>query len=315
MSLPTINDLQAVDPVLTNILVGYDQSEDRFIADRIFPAVPSEKDSATFYKFDKRYWMNDEMVQRAPGGPYARGDFGVSTDTFTTKQWALGKDIADEERSNSQLPMDLETAAVKWLGLKRLIRKERLFSAAAFVTSVWDTDNTTANDWDDYSISDPVSDIITAKMTVSNNTGLEPNTMAMGYIVYAALENHPDLIDRIKNTQAVTMANVRAALASIFDVASFLVGKATYNATNEASAMTTGTAIIDDDCLVCHVDPSAGVFGATAGKTFFWNGGGGMGVILRNRVDERDSDLIKSKAQFVHKVVASDLGYFFSDIV
>jgi hypothetical protein len=111
------------------------------------------------------------------------------------------------------------------------------------------------------------------------------------------------------------MANVRAALASIFDVASFLVGKATYNATNEASAMTTGTAIIDDDCLVCHVDPSAGVFGATAGKTFFWNGGGGMGVILRNRVDERDSDLIKSKAQFVHKVVASDLGYFFSDIV
>lgn len=314
MSLPTINDVQAVDPVLTNLLIGYMQAEDRFVASRVFPNVPAEKDSGTYYLFTKKYWMSDTMEERAPGGPYPRSGMGVDTDTFTTVQHALAQPIADEVRANSQLPMDLEQAAVMWLAQKNLIRKEVKFAAKAMVSGAWDNTDTTTTDWDDFSLGDPVKDIKTARRTISNSTGKKANTLVCGLIVADALENHPDIIDRVKYTRAATEAEMKSAMAAMFGLANYWVAEASYNTANEGQDFS-ASAIIDDDALVCSVDPSAGIFGATAGKTFTWLPGGGEGLIIQNRLDEIDSDLIKMKAQWDQKVVASDLGYLFTDVV
>ena len=133
MAFPDVNDVQAVDPILQNLLVGYGQSETRFIADRAFPPLSVSTDSGTYYIFTQKYWFSDNMQNRAPGGNYPRGDFGVETTTYTTKQYALSYPLADEVRANSQVPMDLETAAVRWLGSKALINRERLFATEARV--------------------------------------------------------------------------------------------------------------------------------------------------------------------------------------
>jgi hypothetical protein len=114
-------------------------------------------------------------------------DFGVSTATFTTLQKALAYRLADEVRANSQVPMDLETAAVRWLAQQILIAKEISF-ATDFVGAVWDTnDSNSATDWDDFSAGDPVANILTAKMTISNASGYDPNTLVVGEIVHNAL--------------------------------------------------------------------------------------------------------------------------------
>jgi hypothetical protein len=314
MPFPSVSDVQAVDPVLTNMMIGYAQGDARFIANRVFPVVPVEKDSGTYYILTKAYWFADDMKRRAPGTPYARGGFGVSTSTYTTAQWAIAYPVADEERSNSQLPMDLETVGVKWLAQQNLIRRERAFATAAFGTSIWGTDNTTAAKWNDYSNGDPVGNVMTAKRTISLGTGYDPNTLALGYQVHEGLVNHPDVIDRIKYTQAAGMASVESALASIFSVDNYLVSKAAYNSAVEgANASIAG--IITTSALLCLVDPGAGVFGASAGKTFVWQPGGGDGVVLRNRDDLNDADILKCKAQFVQQTTATDLGYYFSAIV
>ena len=150
MTQPTLSDITAVDPVLTNMLVGYKQDADRFIAARLFPVVPVDDKSGTYYIFTKKYWFTDEMQERVPGAEYMRAHFAAETDTYDTVQFALATPIADEIRKANQAPMELETAAVEFLGQKSLIRKERAFAAGFFTTSVWDTDNTTATDWDDF---------------------------------------------------------------------------------------------------------------------------------------------------------------------
>lgn len=314
MPLPTINDVQAVDPVLTNLLIGYMNAADRFVASRVFPSVSVEKDSGTFYKFDKKYFLSDEMEERVPGTKFPRGRFGVSTDTFTTLQYALSSPIADEVRANSQVPMDLEQAAVRWLSQKNMIRKERAFSAAFMAASVWGTDNTTATDWDDFALGDPVTDVQTARRTISVNTGQMPNSIIMGRIVADALENHPDILDRVKYVQVANAGNVAAAMADVLGLLNYWVSDASYNSADEGQSGTYA-AIIDDDALICHVDPGAGIFGATAGKTFVWTPGGGEGLIQNVRLVDEDADLIKMKAQWDQKAVATDLGYFFSGIV
>ena len=123
MPLPTINDVQAVNPVLTNMLIGYQQADDRFVAGRVFPAVPVEKDSGTYFIFTKKYWFLDGLEERAPGASFARTGFGVESSTYKTLQWAVEEPLADETRANSQIPMDLEQAALRHIAQQSLIRK------------------------------------------------------------------------------------------------------------------------------------------------------------------------------------------------
>lgn len=314
MTLPSINDVQAVEPILTNMLIGYQQDDTRFVAGRVFPAVPVDQDSGTYYTIDKTYFFRDELEQRAPGAEFARIDWGLGTATYKTLQWAVDIALADEVRANSQVPMDLEQINLRLLAQRSMIRKEVAWATDFMTTSVWATDDTTADDWDDNMAGDPVDDVLTASRTISNNSGFDPNTMVLGYIVHQAIVNHPDILDRLKYTQAATMSTIEAALAAIFGKSQYIVGKATYSNTNESAAFS-ATAIIDDDCLVCYVDPSAGIFGATAGKTFTWAPGGGAGSIYSHYDNDRHASIIQHKEQWDQKVVATDLGYFFSNIV
>jgi len=317
MPLPTINDVQAVDPVLTNLLVGYMQSDSRFVASRVFPVVPVDKDSGTYFIFTKKYWFVDELEQRAPGAIYAAGGFGVSSTTYTTIQYAKEYIIADETRANSQIPMDLERVGVMWLGQQSLIRKERGFAADFMVTGVWGTDVAGSTDftkWSDYAASDPVANIRTAKRTISTNTGQNANTMVCGEIVEDRLANHPDLIDRLKYTQSATDGTVRGALAAIFGLERLDVSTAVYNSAN-TGASASMAAIIDDDALVCYSPGSASLMTPCAGKTFVWGPGGGAGSIKMDRRSNRDADAVMHKEQWDQASVATDVGYFLSDCV
>ena len=315
MTLPTVNDVQAVEPILTNMLIGYMQDDMRFVSNRVFPYVSVPNDSGTFYLVTKKYFFFDEMEQRAPGAEFARIDFGLSTDTYSTVQWAVDHAIPDEVRANSQVPMDLEQVAVRLLAQRSLIRKEVAWAADFMLNGVWGTtDNNSTTDWDDATSGDPVNDVLTASRTISNNTGIDPNTMVLGYIVHQGIMTHPDILDRLKYTGAATQDMVENALAAIFGKANYWVAKATYSNTNE-SASFSASAIIDDDCLVCHVDAGAGMFGATAGKTFVWPGGGGAGSLYSHYDQDRHASVIQHKEQWDQKATATDLGYLFLDVV
>lgn len=315
MAQPTHSEVQAVDPVLTNLLIGYQQADTRFVANRVFPLVPVELQGFTYYIVTKKYWFLDEMKGRTPGAAFARSGYGVSTATGYANTWGLEHPIADEARKNNQTPMALEQTGSKWLAQQSLIRRERAFSADFMVTGVWGTDdNNATTDWDDFTSGDPFSDILTAKRTISNNTGVDPNSMTLGYIVHVALQNHPDIIDRIKFVQIAGLRTVETALQSLFDIANYNVGKATYNSANEGQTMS-ATAIIDDDCLVHYTTPTPGLFEASAGYTFAWAGGGGGGEMVQYREQSSKSDILQNSEAWDQKAVATDVGYFFADVV
>ena len=315
MAQPTHDDVQAVEPVLTNMLVAYMQGDTRFVASKVFPEVRVEKDSGTYYVFTKKYWFTDELAARAPGSDFGQLGYGVSTATYTTIQYAGAHPIPDEVRLNSQIPMDLETAGVRFLGQKSLLRKEVAFSADFMVNSVWaNNDNNSTTDWDDFSAGDPVSDVMTARRTISNGTGMDANTMVMGYIVHQAIVNHPDILDRIAYVQIGNQPNIEANLAAIFGVDNYWIAKGSYTNTNEGQTFS-ASAIIDDDCLITYTTSSPGIFEASGGYTFAWGGGGGMGSIYRYRDGGKHADLLQHKEQWDQKVVATDLGYLYIDVV
>ena len=195
-----------------------------------------------------------------------------------------------------------------------MIRKEVAFSTDFMAASVWGTtDNNSTTDWDDTTSGDPVNDVNTAMRTISDATGYMANTLVCGYIVEQALVQHPDIIDRIKYVQVATAGNLNTAVSAVLGL-NVLTSRASYSNTNEAATFS-ASAIIDDDALICYVDSMAGIFNATAGKTFAWGGGGGAGTVYRDPARRNHSDVAQHKEQWDQVAVAADCGYIFLDVV
>ena len=110
------------------------------------------------------------------------------------------------------------------------------------------------------------------------------------------------------------MQAVRAAIAGALGIENYLVSSAIYDSANEGQAASYGP-IIDDDALLLYINPTVGWSGISAGKTFVWQPGGGAGSIYSYYDNGRHATVIQHKEQWDQKLVAPELGYFFSDIV
>lgn len=327
MPQPTRGDVHVNAP-LTNISVAYIQNRSHFIADRMFPNIPVSKQSDRYYTYDRGDFNRDEMERRAPGTESAGSGYDLdNTPTYYCPVWAYHKDVDDQVRSNSDSVLGPDRDATIFCTQKGLIRRERHFAQTAMVSGVWSNEITGVNSdvvagsefliWNDAN-SDPITLIRTAKRTVLENTGFEPNKLALGKAVYDALVDHPDLVDRVKYGQTPgAPAEVNASsLAQLFDLDEVLVSKAIYNSAakgaTEASSFISG-----NHALLAYVPDAPGIMIPSAGYTFSWNGFMGASAlgsrIKRFRMEHLESDRIEIQMAFTQKVVAADCGYFFEN--
>src|SRR3972149_8463155 len=144
-----------IDRPHTNISVAYIQSQSNFIASRVFPVVPVDKKSDTYFTYTKNDWFRDEAQRRAPATESAGSGYGLSTAAYNCDVWAFHKDVDDQTRANSDSPLNPDRDATQFVTSRMLLRQEKQWAADFFVTGVWGTSTTPANLWSNYSTSDP----------------------------------------------------------------------------------------------------------------------------------------------------------------
>lgn len=315
MSQPTANDVH-VDAILTNISVAYIQEQAAYVASRIFPTVPVEKQSDKYFIYTKGDWFRDEAQLRAPATESAGSGYSLSTATYSSQVYAFHKDVDDQVRANADNPLNPDRDATTFVTQRMLLRQEIQWASDFFTTGVWANDVTPTNLWNDYTASDPIGDVETGKATMLNSTGYLPNTLVMGYDVFRQLRNHPDIVDRVKYTSAENVTE--DILARFFGVDRILVARAIKNSGAEGAANSFGS-IYGKNAALYYVAPTPGLLTPSAGYTFAWRGvSDGMGAnigITRFRMPELRADRIEAQMAWDNKVIASDLGYFFSACV
>ena len=315
MAQPTANDVH-IDAILTNISVAYIQDQNAFVASKVFPTIPVEKQSDKYFVYTKGDWFRDEAQLRAPATESAGSGYNLTTATYNTQVYAFHKDVDDQVRANADNPLNPDRDATSFITQRMLLRQEIQWASEFFTTSVWATDSTPTNLWNDYTASDPIGDVETAKATILTSTGFLPNTMVMGYDVFRQLRNHPDIVDRVKYTSAENVTE--DILARFFGVERILVARAVKNTALEGAA-TSMSSIVGKNAALYYVAPSAGILTPSAGYQFAWRGvSDGMGAnigITRFRMPELRADRIEAQMAWDNKVIAADLGYFFSACV
>ncbi len=325
-SVPGRTDVH-VDRPLTNMSVAFRQSQDLFVADRVFPVLPVSKQTDSFFRIPRGAFLRDQMEKKAPGAGPALANFNYDTDTYRADIWALGCMVGDEIRANADSPLNLDSDMSEFLTQQGLIRKERLWASSFFTTSVWTLDQTGvaaapgANQflqWNDPS-STPIEDIRAGKRRVQARTGYRPNKLVLGREVYDRLLDHPDIIGRVDRGQTTGAAIVmRQNLAALFELDEVLVMDAIYNSAAEG-ATDVFAFIGGKSALLVYSPPSAGLLTPAAGYTMSWTGllgGGALGMNMRRiRHDREQADELIAQMAFDHKLISADLGQFFASAV
>lgn len=324
MPLPTAGDVHVNRP-LTNISIAYIQSQDQFIADRVFPNIPVSKQSDRYFVYEREDWFREEAQERAPGTETAGGGWRIdNTPTYYARVYGVHKDVDDQIRANADEPLDMDRDATLWITQQLLLKRERIWAASYFRTTVWGTDLVGVpgapgvgqfTQWDQAN-STPIEDVTNAAVAIAELTGFRPNVLVLSPFVFNALRNHPDVLDRIKYTQRGVVTT--ELLAGLFDVDRVLVPWGVVNTAPEG-VQGNFAFVFGKSALLVYANPNPGILQPSGGYIFSWTGYTGAGPagnrIKRFRIEQIASDRVEGEIAFDAKLVAPDLGVFFSGAV
>lgn len=317
-----------VDQPLTNLTLAYAQSQENFIADKVFPTVGVSKQSDKYYIYDRANMNRTGDVEKlAPRTEVNRIGMTLSTSSYFADVYGLGMDFDEQTLANEDAALDIRSAGAETLAMRLMIHREEQFATNFFSTGVWGTDNTLSgtDQWSDYTNSTPIQDVTAARRAVQlASGGFKPNTMVVGKEVRDKLINHPDILARLNGGATVTNTALitDAKLAEIFEVENFYVMEAVKNSSVEGVAESNAF-IGGKNALLAHTPSTAGLMSPAAGLTFAWNnleGVNNLGITVESFSDDalkrqQIAEMIQVKMSYDMKVVGADLGYLFAAAV
>jgi hypothetical protein len=331
MPSPTQADLHVNVP-LTNVSVAYMQSADTYIADKIFPRVPVQKQSNIYWKYSKTDWRRTDVQRRAPGTESPGVGWNNLTDSYFCHVYAVHKDIDDQTRANADSNFNMDRDSTEFITNQLLLKRDIDWVSRYFKTGVWTTEKTGVAatpttgqflQWND-AASDPIGDVARWIIDFRKLTGYKPNKMVLGAEVMASLKQHPDIIDRIKYTQRGIVTE--DLIATLFDVDDLYTSYATVatgpqipDAKAQDAAGTFDFITSPKAALLAFSTSAPSLQTPTAGYTFTWSGylaGNARGTrIKRFRMEHIAADRIEAEMTYDMKVVAPDMGVFLNTVV
>jgi hypothetical protein len=297
-----------IDPLLANISIAY--QNDTYMADMIFPEVQVAKISGFYFVYDKSKFVVANDL-RAPSTRANRVDYGLTKEPYgPLVEHSLEQDIPDEVVDQAMAPLDPNVDATENVTDRILLSKELDAFNQCTDTAVI-TQNVTlsgSSQWDQYATSDPIGDVKTARDTVKKAVLKMPNRLLLGYEVFSDLQNHPEIIERIKYSQlGVVTAEL---LAEIFVIEEVWIADAEQNVANENQDPDMEY-IWGKNAWVFYINPAPAIRKVSFGYTFR------RGPRQVERWDERwvKAQFVRVTDWYEQKIVAAPAAYFIQNAI
>jgi hypothetical protein len=322
-----------IDQPLTNLTLAYAQSQENFIADKVFPTVGVQKQSDKYYLYDRAN-MNrtGDVAKLAPRTEVNRIGMTISNSSYFADVYGLGMDFDEQTLANEDAALEIRSAGAETLAMRLMIHREEQFATNFFSDNIWGTNYDGAGStsgtnllyWDD-AAAKPIQNVTDLRRVMQlKSGGFKPNTMVVGKEVRDALVNNADILARLNGGATVTNTALvtDAKLAEIFEVENFYVMEAVKNSSVEGVAESNAF-IGGKHAMLCYTPSSAGLMSPAAGLTFAWNnleGVNNLGITVESFSDDalkrqQVAEMIQVKMSYDMKIVGADLGAFVNNIV
>lgn len=303
--MPPLSQLRVVDPVLTQVALGYTNAQ--LVGDALFPNLPSMKRGGKIVKYGKEAFKVYDSL-RAPRAVAKRIDWSMLTPvSLALEDHALEIPVDDAEIEEAEDPIRPEIDAT--LIVQEAIRVEREKAQADLAQNLatYPTGNKVTlsgtSQWND-AASTPIQNINTGKEAVRSKIGRYPNTLLMGPNVLNSLGLHAQIMDKIKYTQ--TGIVTPQLLSALFGIDRVVVGAGVYS-----DAAGNFTDLWGKHAILAWVPPQAGKYIPSFGYTPQL---AGRPRVLRYR-QEPNLTIVYDEDVYQVLVTASEAGYFIQNAV
>ena len=322
-----------IDVALTNLVVAYFQTNSNFVADKIFPTIPVQKQTGKYWVVPTGNFNRvGESKVLAPRTRPERVGMSLSQDSYFVEPRALAADLDFQTLANADDQLNLRALKIRQVTELQMIDRENAWVDAYFKPGVWATDlqgvatGPTANQfvkWSNYTSSNPITDIVEAKRKARLASGGRTMDVAvMTEDVFFKLINHPEILKRI--TGGATVSN--PALVQTNLLAQVLGLRAVYVLDTIGNFAKEG--LPDDQRYLAtnkfalfHTPVQAGMQVPAAGYTFTWSSlenSSGLGVDIASYTGdflriEGIAEEMHSIMAYDFKVIGNQMGIFFNE--
>jgi hypothetical protein len=287
-------------------------NSDNFIANELMPevSVTHDTDNYIIYNTDRKI----EQTARSNGDVSKMITWDVSTSTYQLNKHSLSDIITQDDRDNTNAPLDLEFDVTKNL-TEHINRKiEDDVAKLLFTTTTFGNNATlnTATSWRmNTTTSAPIQNILSASGLVLKSVSMRPNVGVCGRLPFEVLKENTNIHERLKYVQKSILTD--DILASIFDLDKLFVGESVKDSTKEGIAAS-DSFIWGDRFLVAYIPKNAGRRDVTAALNFRSSSYGKPFSVKQWHDDARDGDIIEVTTKVAHKSPATGAGYLFLSV-
>lgn len=308
MYAPTGTGDLHLDQYLTNISVGWPQPG--YVGEALAPAVPVGKVSDKYPVFGRETWLPEYNDLRAPATqaneiPGAR----LSKDTYYCQEHALQIPVADEERENLDNVVSPDRDATELVTSKIILSREvaiqTLATTAANYAAGLSVTLSGTTQWSDYINSTPIADIKTGRRAINAKIFMDPNLGIFPYQVMSILEDHPDIIERIKYSErAILTPDI---IAAVFGLARVIIPGTAIGSGGPSGNAIVGSYLWGKDVILAWVPDNPGLRTPAFMYEFVQGFSGKVMITERWREGVRVADLIRVRRRYDLKMVGTEI--------
>ncbi|MEY4427464.1 MAG: hypothetical protein RLZZ182_153 [Pseudomonadota bacterium] len=247
-----LQTLRGVDPVLSQLAIGYSNAE--YISTVLFPMAQVPKESGQVPKHTKQSFkvFATERALRAKSNRLNPEDRDFIKFSLDEHDLSVPMDYREADEAED---LDVK-AANTFLATEGIaLRAEKIAADLAFDPANYGANNKIAiaasDAWTNYTstTSDPVGVIDEGKEKIRQGIARYPNIGVIGAKRYKALKNHPKILERLTYSQLGVVTP--QILAAILDLDAIVVGKGIWASDDGQTTYD----IWDDKMLLAYVRP------------------------------------------------------------
>ncbi len=317
---------------LNNVALKFRNEPAGYVADSTFPIIGGLNKEAKVYKYSRADTFRSEAGVRAPGGEAPIAETRASSVPLNPINYALGKVIPDELRTqasapgNFRLPADVN--AVNYCMDQITMKREKKFSETLHGTA-WSGNSaggdSAGGNWGNTTeASDTmVVDLADAEEKIVSETGKRPNTLLLDFPAWQKIKTSPYWLNKLNHTQfSANIQPEEIARTLNYDI---IIGWSIENTDPEST---------DQDSMTSKYILSANAADNKKGNAFLFykpatpnleeisagyqyrlrKPASGLDIAMyRNRLDTRLSDLIWCEQEFDMAPMITDAGYHWKE--
>jgi len=252
-------------------------SVEGLVGDQVSKRIKTKKQADKIRVYDMSHMRQEQTLIGHGGKSGARKySWGLTTDEkFFCEGYGLFDTVTRKEMANYDKPLDAKAdtdlALTEIMALDREIRLAAQLLSTSIITKYKTLSGT--SQWSDISsgVSDPLSDIRDAILSVRTYGGRKANFILMDYEVAIYLGTHPDMVALVTHHDKVTFVSVLAVLKDLYGLEPIIAGGQYNSAKLGATAVL--AAVWGKDVLVGYRHPNPGLRSWTLCGTFDWKPG------------------------------------------